>query len=136
LSVIHLKRKNILKTLVSHKIAFSSGAWRVIRGDSPDVPVSFSIDELTVGFEQTRVWEAKGDSMFENHRTHTVFYEELVGNRDVVYPQILDFLGCPRHMPTTNLRQQSYRSLRQSVSNYDELKDHFSSTEWGIFFED
>jgi hypothetical protein len=138
LHVIHLTRKNILRTLVSRKLAGTQGAWvsgRAGGAASPSV-VSFTPDELWKGFTETRRWEQDGEHRFRRHPRMTLRYEDMVGSPDRAFGQVTDFLGVRFQRPETRLRKQNTRSLRESIANYEELKAGFAGTEWQPFFED
>jgi len=141
LSVIHLKRKNLLRTLVSRKIAGVEDVWLSMSEHNPrssagHVNISFTVDELTDLFRETRVWEESGHRMFCNHPMLTIYYEDLVTDRAKVFRQVTQFLGVSYIEPKTELKKQNNRSLRATIMNYDDLKLRFSSTEWALFFEE
>ena len=141
LYVIHLKRRNILHTLVSRKFAEITDVWSV-RSDLPsssfkkEVSVSFTIDELNQGFKQTKEWEEAGDNAFRNHPLLSIDYEELVNHPTAAFFKLIDFLGVQQLKLQTKLKKQNTRTLRETVTNYDELKSAFAETEWAPFFED
>jgi LPS sulfotransferase NodH len=139
LRVIHLKRRNILRTLISRKIAGIQDVWLVTSSDrntSKNKAVCFTVKELEEGFEQTRKWETCGDEMFKNHPQVSVYYEDLVNDPESTFGIITDFLGVPYIQPKTNLKKQNPERLRNLVINYDDLKPAFYETEWQPFFEE
>jgi LPS sulfotransferase NodH len=142
LHVIHLKRRNILRTLISRRLAGIQGDWvataREPRRAARQQPtsVTFSPEELGEGFAETRGWEQAGDDRFRNHPLLTVYYEDLVRHSEESFHQVTDFLGVRYHRAENELRKQNTRSLRDSVTNYDELKLAFAGTKWQQFFED
>ena len=97
LAVIHLRRRNVRRAVVSRAIAEQRNVWldladepRVGRGSKP---VAISRAELEAAFRQTHAWEAAGDLRFANHRVLTLFYEELVADTDAAFSTVTDFLG-------------------------------------------
>lgn len=142
LCVIHLKRNNILKTLLSLKIAKMTDQWTEKGGGSRSrsseraAAASFTREELAAGFEQTRDWESKGDEMFRSHPLISVQYDDLAENPVETFRSVSEFLGVPVIAPKTSLKKQSKGGLREAISNYDELKTHFANTQWSSFFED
>ncbi|WP_444897735.1 Stf0 family sulfotransferase [Microbulbifer sp. EKSA008] len=141
LHVIHLKRENILRTLISRKVAGVQDVW-AIKSDqasstpSKEVSVSFTEDELRAEFKRTRDWEENGENNFKNHPLLSITYEELVNNRSGTFRKITEFLDVQHIEPKTRLKKQNTKTLRESIKNYDELKSEFSKTEWAPFFED
>jgi LPS sulfotransferase NodH len=140
LCVIHLKRRNILRTLVSRKIAGSQDVWQKnqssIRNPSKSKSVTFTAEELDKGFRETREWEERWDQMLKQHPLTCVYYEDLVRDPEGTYRKITDFLGVKYLKPITNLRRQNPEKLRDLVTNYDELKKSFSGTDWQDLFEE
>lgn len=140
LSVIHLKRRNILRTLVSRKIAGIQNVWVAgsSNGGEPDSSkaVSFTMEELEKDFKQTRDWEKSGDEMFCKHPLLSVYYEDLVIDPQGVLGNIMDFLDVKDMQLTTKQRRQNPERLRDLVINYDELKSAFSGSKWELFFDE
>ena len=142
LHVIHLKRRNILRTLVSRTLAGVENKWvdRAGKGSQEgrerSTAVSLSAEELREGFTETREWEQSPEYRFGNHPRITVDYEDMVNDPEQVFREVTEFLGVPFRRPKTELRKQNTRSLRETVANYDELKAKFAGTEWQPFFED
>jgi hypothetical protein len=140
LMVIHLKRRNIFRTLISRKIAEFQDVWAVTSSNNNEIggkkAVTFTVEELQNGFKQTRAWEKGGDEMFKKHALVSVYYEDLVSDPDGALSQITDFLDVQYMRPITDLKKQNPERLRDLVINYDELKAAFSGSEWQPFFED
>ena len=142
LHVIHLKRRNILHTAVSSKIAYATRIYGV-RSESQEASykeklkaINITVDQLDHEFSRTRKWEKEGAEKFAGHPMIDVFYEDVAANRDAEFERITSFLGLPYRKPATSLRKQRTDSMRDLVSNYDALKAHFSTTEWADFFDD
>jgi LPS sulfotransferase NodH len=136
--VIHLTRENILRTLVSRKIAGIKGAWTGTRFDpaeAEDKRVTFTVSELEAGFRETRGWEESAAVRFLRHPVLAITYEELVRNSLDVNRRLLEFLGVKTVVPHTDLRHQNPENLRELIRNYDELKQNFAGTSWGKFFD-
>ncbi len=141
LYVIHLKRENILRTLISRKIAGIQDVW-LIRSDQDsnahreDVTVSFTVGELHEEFQKTKNWEEDGENNFRNHPLLSVSYEDLVSERLSTFRKVTKFLGVPFAEPKSELKKQNTNSMRALIENYDELKSAFAKTKWAHFFED
>jgi len=142
LHIIHLKRRNILRTLLSRKIAKIQNVWAVSSDRQHSnlckdkVSTHFTVDELNKGFKQTREWEEVGDKMFRTHPVLSIDYEELVNDRTNTFRKVTEFLGVEYTQPKTELKKQNTKSMRETITNYDALKSAFFQTEWGLFFED
>jgi LPS sulfotransferase NodH len=140
LRVIHLKRRNILRTMISRKIALSQEVWRIpsVRGQHPagKMAVSFTPTELEQGFMETKRWEEEGDEAFQGHPMVSIDYEDLVDSTDATFRKITDLLDVRFVPPKTNLRKQNPERLRDLVTNYDELKSAFAASKWHVFFDE
>ena len=140
LRVIHLKRRNILRTLVSRKIASLQDVWSTTASigldSSKNKAVSFTVQEVEDGIKQTRAWEKEGDEKFRNHPLLLASYEDLVADPIGHFKKITEFLGVGYVRPQTNLKKQNPEKLSDLVSNYDELKSKSQGKEWRQFLED
>lgn len=140
LHVIHIKRRNILRTLLSGKISLKTEKWEATNeGHLLDIAsrkVEFTTAELTRRFKKTRSLEEEFDDKFRLHPLLTVYYEELVRQPNVEFEKITSFLGLPFHKPTTRYFKMNPEKLSTLISNYEDLKREFSGTEWASFFEE
>lgn len=137
--VVHLTRQNVLRTLLSRKIAGMKESWTGTRFDSADPGskrVTMTTEELAEGFRQTREWEQSAAMRFRSHPMLQISYEELVRDPGEVFAKLLTFLEVPVSSPRTALRQQNSESLRELIGNYDQLKKHFVGSRWQPYFED
>ncbi|MDQ1456582.1 MAG: hypothetical protein QOH28_2202 [Actinomycetota bacterium] len=138
LYVLHLKRRNVLRTLTSRKLAGSTDVWldRGRGGSASKKPtVQFSAQGLEAAFEQNEAWEAACDERFRNHEMMKIYYEDLVNSRDVL-EHTAHFLGVRPHAMSTALRQQNPEQLAALISNFDELRLHFQGSRWATFFDE
>lgn len=140
LRVIHLTRENILRTLLSRKIAEAQDVWTGTAydgaGDVRSKSVRFTRQELEEGFSRTRAWEHAAVERFGDHPFLSVTYENLVRDMSAAFARVLAFLDIPYIEPTTKLQKQNPEKLRDLIANYDEMKDAFAATQWQSFFDE
>lgn len=140
LHVIHLKRRNILRTLISRKLAATSDVWQTTNSSAKSVvdskQVFFTVEELVEGFEETRQWEKNGEEMFKGHNVLSIYYEDLVDDAESSFNELSNFLDVDYIKLETNLKKQNPEKIFDLISNYEELREYFSGTEWQIFFEE
>lgn len=140
LYVIHLKRRNILRTLLSRKIAGVLDIWATRGPRSPqrvgEKLVEFKVEELKKGFEQTRLWEKEYEKRFNAHQMLDIYYEDLLSSSEKELKKIIDFLDLQYRKLQTNTRKQNAERFSELISNYQELKDAFIGSEWEPFFEE
>ncbi|MGB9498505.1 MAG: hypothetical protein ACKVE4_01885 [Dissulfuribacterales bacterium] len=68
--------------------------------------------------------------------SHPKYYEDLVAHLEDTFGNVTDFLDLEYEGPKTTLKKQNPERLSDLVTNYSELKEAFSGTEWQAFFED
>jgi LPS sulfotransferase NodH len=137
--IIHLTRDNILRTLLSRKIAGIQGAWtgtRFDQGETADKQVSFHADELEEGFRQTQAWQDSAAARFAGHPMLQLTYEGLTENPLDSYRALSTFLGLPASELRTSLNKQNPESFRRLIRNYDELKQRFTGSPWDKYFDE
>lgn len=139
LKIIHLKRRNMLDTLVSRELAEISQKWwqkdqDETRSRGPEPQLELPVDKVKTSFETTAAWQTEAEKNFANHDCLTVYYEDLVKHRDAVFKEITDFLGVKFVPPETNLVKQNRRKKNQVIKNFDELKNAFQGSRWASFF--
>lgn len=139
LRVIHLKRRNILRTLVSREIADRTGVWaeQESRGrPTAKKQISLSPSALRRGFEQTRRWERDFDRRFAQHALLTIFYEDLVEDPVATFRDVTRFLGIDMREPEIATQRQNPEPLHQLITNLEDLQDEFADSEWAEFFHE
>lgn len=172
LRVLHLKRRNLLRMLVSLRIARATGGWvedqkatlagvltpakalraarhpvraarrlrTLLRPEEPRwkalrTPVVLSEAECRAFFAQVEHDSAHYEGLFRGHPLLTVYYEDLLQDRDQVFDQVQSFLGVkPRPLSVTTGRQNP-EPLRELIENYDELYEAFKDTPEVAFFD-
>ena len=138
LKIVHLKRKNILQTILSLKRAFLTNKWIRLAEDPPQdqIPIYLDYDYCCKIFQEIRAREQKYDSFFQSHKKIEVIYENLCKDSNRVTKIILDFLGLQQRVLKSSLKKQDDQPLSETISNYWELKEKFRNTCWIGFFED
>lgn len=140
LRVIHLRRENVLRTLLSRKVADADRVWMVTapdaKRDRPGQKVPFTVPELQNGFIQTKEWEDTAAKRFRNHSMLVVTYERLVSDPVATFRKILTFLDLDYCDPHTRLQRQNPGQLSDLIENYQDLRKAFADTPWHAYFED
>lgn len=140
LHVIHLKRRNVLRTMLSRRIAAREDVWQIDRDEErPSIVtrrVRITPQEIEKVCALTRQWEAAGDARFQDHPLLEVFYEDLVENVDREFQRIVRFLGLPGGKPIVQTRRQNPEPLSELIVNYAELKVAFRNSALAPFFDE
>jgi len=138
LKVIHITRKNMLRSLLSLKIAFTTREWsrRANGGAVVASPIELEYAECLNTFQKTREWEEKYDIYFDKHNKINVIYEDLVKNYSMEMKRIQDFLGVKYELLHPSTSKQNNQALSKAISNYWDLKERFENSPWTEFFEE
>lgn len=137
LHVIHIKRRNILKTHISRENAEKSGSWVNTSGVKEDPkPLRVEYAACLEDFTRTRQWETDADRFFQHHPLLQMSYEELVSQTEQEVHRIQDFLGLAQTPVVATTFKQSQKSLAQAIENFDELKRQFTGSPWAEFFNE
>ncbi|GAB4430082.1 MAG: hypothetical protein Fur0044_27770 [Anaerolineae bacterium] len=156
LHVIHLKRRNILQTLLSKKISQQTKISKATKGNQlKDIQkrkvelsyedylqdirgrkVEFTYEELVTEFKTLTSLEAEFDNKFRSHPILTIYYEDLVSRLNPEIEKITNFLGLPFYNPKSEYIKLNPENLSTLIANYESLKREFSGTEWSHFFEE
>lgn len=137
LKIIHLKRNNTLKVLLSLKRAFKTNKWTDITGSGEeDLAVSLSYEECLHEFTWAQEIKKEYDIYFKDNHKIDVFYENLSRHHESEVRRIQEFLGVTSEIVKPSTYKQSKQPLSKVISNYFELKKKFKDTPWEEFFED
>lgn len=170
--VLHLRRRNLLRMLLSTEIAQATGGWleraqptirdkhvlsllqralrhparyaaripELFRAKTPDwktkrEAITLSPQECAAFFKETELHVEFYDKLLAKHQVHTLFYEDLVENREATLNAVQQFLGTtPRSLGVSTSRQNP-EPLAELIANYDELRTAFKGTEYESFLE-
>jgi hypothetical protein len=137
IGVIHLKRNNTLRMILSEKKAFKTDNWTNTTG-AEEEPFTAVLDyeECLYRFEHEQRMAEECERVFHDHPRLTLTYEHLSADYREAMTPVLEFLGV-KHEP---LRPATYKQARQplaeAIRNYGELKERFRNTPWAVFFDE
>ncbi len=135
--VIHLKRRNILRTHLSRKRAVLEDSWINITGTSDkNSPITLNYEECLADFTQTRGWEKQYDLLFQDHPKLEIVYEDLSSDYTHQLTKIQEFLDVEKESVAPQTFKQATKPLSQTINNYKELKMLFENTQWAEFFSE
>ena len=135
--ILHIKRKNILKTHLSRALAERSDRWvATTAAVSASDPILLDYEACLADFTQTRRWELEHDEFFSDHPLLDVWYEDLNENYIQEMRKVHEFLGLEPLSVRPQTYKQRQKELHELIENYAELKERFSGSPWHDFFED
>lgn len=129
--VIHLVRRNILRTHISDYINRSRIAPTHTREQRAAISISLPTAELLA---ELRARKTAIDATREQLRTHArtieVTYEDLVHSRKEALAELIDFIGAADEQLETSLERTNPWPLREMLTNFDEVASLLGSTEF------
>jgi LPS sulfotransferase NodH len=139
LAIIHLKRRNMLNTLISLKTAYVTDAWWRLNGikHAGITRTTLRLDpqECERYFRKLDECMEKADRMFEDHRKLEIVYEDLLEKREEELRRVLAFLNVQHRLLSTRLEKQILAPVSELVENYGQLRQYFQQTKWNLFFQ-
>lgn len=138
LKVIHLTRRNRLRTVISLEIAFKTGQWTKAgnSGGPREKRVTLDPVKLIKRLEQIEEGEAATRVRFCDRPMLEIVYEELVGSPREVFESVGAFLGIEGIDPgKIRLKRQNPESLAQLIINYDEVAAVLQKTRFAEYLE-
>lgn len=137
LKVIHLKRQNTLRIILSLKKAFMTNKWENRTGTEEDkLSIHLDYEECLRRFEDSDNYKRQYDKFFEGKEMIEVIYETLEANYTAEMRRVQGFLGVSQKPVKASIYKQSTLALSKAISNYYELKEQFYRTPWENFFEE
>jgi hypothetical protein len=143
ISIIHMRRENLLRTLVSEHRARRSGIWHR-NSDSEQQPMSIELNLQTLLAElEERHFEIgfieKCLTKYPNILNLT--YEETFGPNNVISHDVLarcaEFLDVGNGFSTvTGFRPTAPPTLREAISNYEDVARLLSETQFAIYLDE
>lgn len=137
--VIHLKRKNLLRSYWSLLAAQQTGVWTVpslSARTQPPVRLDLEPDACTAYFTTMERYMSVFDTHFADHDVLEVTYEGLVSRLDREQERLAAFLGIPTRSLSASTKKLNDKPLRSLISNFPALERHFRTTKWHQFFHD
>jgi LPS sulfotransferase NodH len=139
IKIIHLTRRNRLRTVISLEIAFKTGHWTKSKdlGEPREKCIRLDPIKLLQGLEQIEAGEVATRGRFSNRPILEVVYEELVKSPIEVFEAVGAYLGVRGIEPSKiKLKRQNPEALRQLILNYDEVEAVLKKTRFADYLND
>jgi len=138
-TIIHLTRKNYLRTIVSLEIAMKTNVWYSYGDELSDKKikrVTLDADKIVQRIEEIRTAENQARLRFNGWDLLEVTYEDLVRNPVQEFDRVTSFLSIANiDVAAINLRRQNPESLENLVENYNEISSILRKTEFSMLLE-
>jgi LPS sulfotransferase NodH len=134
--VIHLTRRNRLRTVISLEIAFKTKQWTksVNSNDPREKRVKLDPLKLLHRLEQIEQGEADARARFCDRPILEIVYEELVRSPREVFASVSEYLGVDGIDPDKiRIKRQNPESIAQLILNYDEVESVLKNTRYAEY---
>lgn len=142
LRVVHLRRRNLLRVLVSNRIANRTGQMAATspaaarEAQSRVGTLRLEPEDCESYFTLLEERAERCHALFDEESVLSLEYEALVADRDAELGRVRAFLGLPPADGSTRLVKQGTRALADVLENLEELREHFRGSRWEAFFEE
>jgi len=138
LLVVHIRRRNQLRRLVSEKLANKTNKWSISSESESHSEVTIRLDlrECIVAFKRVENWDREATNFFSSHRVHEVNYEGLLSNYEEESDRIQCFFGIPRADLVPGTKRQVVQPLDEIIENYDEICRGLAGTAWAEYLRE
>jgi LPS sulfotransferase NodH len=136
LKIIHLTRRNRLRTVISLEIAFKTGQWTHGTKSTAPKEKRLTLDpiKLLQRLEQIDEGEAATRVRFCDHPMLEIVYEDLVQSPYEMFASVGAYLGVDGIDPgKIRLKRQNPESLGQLIVNYDEVESLLKNTRFAEY---
>lgn len=138
IKVIHLTRRNRLRTVISLEIAFKTGQWTQSghSGAPKEKRVPLDPEKLIKRLEQIEEGELATRARFCDRQVLEVVYEDLVRSPQAVFASVGAYLGVDGIVPDKiRLKKQNPEGLEQLILNYDEVAAVLKNTRFAEYLD-
>lgn len=139
LKIINLRRKNVVRALISKEIAAQSGEYfSTKKSDGPksNKKIEFRPEKLHEELGKNEHREKTCLSRFNHCEKLEITYEQLVSNPSETHQALCEFLNVDQVCLSSDLKKQNPEPIKEILTNYVELEEYFSDTEYSHFFQE
>jgi len=135
--VIYLHRRNMLRRLVSTKIALATQTW-IAYTQPPPATVQVTVDPNAAIAEIEDDWRRERElrDAFKGHKTLHLWYEDLTARFDAEIVKVQAFMDVPIHLLRPTCWKQQTLPLTDVIANYPALREAWEGTPWEWFLRD
>jgi LPS sulfotransferase NodH len=127
LKILHLKRRDALRTYLSHLQAMQHRRWVNTTGvKQRHRPVTIDAEAFLEDYRTAREQEGRYAELFRHHQQIDLFYEDLVADLAGEMRRVQAFLGVEHRRVVPLTYKQSYLPLSAAISNYTEIEEELA----------
>ena len=141
LRVVHLKRLNLLRVVVSGALARRTGEMASVSAHSSGRlleeagPLMLDPEDCLRKFETITAYRKQWEERLAGRAHLDVVYEELAAAPQATADRVFAYLEVPLREVSSRLVRQAGQPLSKLVANYDEVGAALRDTPWAGFLE-
>jgi len=138
IKIIHLVRKNKLRTYISGEIAKKTDKWTLKSKDKINLKekqIEIDFNDFHTRISKIYAFENETRENFKNHSFVEVSYEDLVYERENTMSKIFNFLGVKTSNFKTSYKKQNSEALSDLITNFDDFQALLKKSEYSNFLE-
>ncbi len=137
LRIVHVVRDDVLRTLISAKVAAARASYQSRQAPAgPPAPVHIDREELELAEHNYAASRRRFEQDFEAHPRLEVEYQAWRQDRVELLRRVQSFIGVPiRDDLSTDLVKTGTASLEEALSNFEALRNDVRGTELARYFE-
>lgn len=137
--IIHLVRKNKIRTYLSGEIAKKTDRWtrkgnNSITLDEKRIEIDF--DNFFGRLDDIDKYENRTREDYKNHQFIEICYEDLVSNKDKTLNKVYNFLGVTtKSAAKSNYKKQNSESLKELIMNFDQFNSKVKGSKYSYLLD-
>ncbi len=137
IKIILLRRENLLATYTSLLVAVKTGTYGMTtKSKRTNATVTIDYKKCLHEFQKQKTHHDNITERLKGHDVLEVSYEEMIKNIDAHTTKFQNFLNVKSHPIKINTVKNEVRSLSEVITNYEDLRNKFSNTEWSYLFDE
>jgi len=137
IKIVHLKRRNLLRSYCSLLAAEQTGVWTVPVSSArtqPPVRLVLKPKACAAYFARMEHFMDTYDKYFTEHDMLQIEYERLLSDATHEQTRLTTFLGVAPYTLTAYTKRLNAAPLPSLIGNYASLERYFRGTKWHRFF--
>lgn len=138
LHVVHVKRWNLLKRLLSLRLAYETNVWAKTSAGAPTEthpPIRLEHSDCLQYFQTADQEQHHYEGLFSRQPRLDIVYEQFFQDTSAGLLSVQRFLGLSKPVSHPGMHKQGGRHLDDAIENYGELKEQFTGSKWEDFFK-
>jgi LPS sulfotransferase NodH len=140
--IVCMQRQNRVKLTVSRfngqRLNNKTDNWNLYRETDRQGAITIDVAKFDAALRQREQREQALEGYIQalGQPTVTVYYEDLLRDREAFLSRVYDFLDLRSRPVTTHVIKNTSDDLRNVLQNFDELRAHYAGTPYAPMFDE